>query len=223
MNSIVARKLGASNLGFSIDAVEIALKTKNILVVGGVHGDETEGIQVAEEMIKHFLISKDTFSLGLAVIPCLNPDGKFLNTRSNFLNVDLNRNLETSNWNPVATDSRYQPGEAAGSEPETKAFQSYLDLLKPDLIVSIHSFSKSLILYHDYSKIYTERINQLAQSLSIPVVSKMEYTVFGSLNSLGIEKGFDVVTIECPKGKMWEDVREDYTFKISRFLRDIVL
>ena len=62
----------------------------NILVLGGVHGDESEGIFLA-----HLLLRQQT---AVPVLPCLNPDGAMLRQRWNGRNVDLNRNLPTPDW-----------------------------------------------------------------------------------------------------------------------------
>lgn len=222
IKKIKAKSLGQSHLGLSIDVVEFGLADENILVLGGVHGDEVEGIEVAESIIKYFLSSELLHKKGISIISCLNPDGKVLNSRSNLRNIDLNRNLKTSNWNSVATDSRYQPGASAGSENETKIFQNYLDELRPEIIISIHSYSKSLILFHDFSKKYTQSVCSLGQNLNIPIVTKMDYSVFGSLNSLGIEKGIDIVTIECPKAEMWLTSKDSYKASIRAFIVDLL-
>lgn len=62
------------------------------LIVGVFHGDEPQGKFLIEEYLKN----NDTN--GLLFIPCLNPDGMQLKTRTNSNGVDLNRNFPTKNW-----------------------------------------------------------------------------------------------------------------------------
>ena len=66
---------------------------KQILITGGVHGDEPAGVEAAikfltrdnNELLNHF-----TF----VVIPCINPYGYINDTRENRNKVDINRSFE---------------------------------------------------------------------------------------------------------------------------------
>ena len=67
---------------------------KTILVIGVFHGDEKDG----EYLINRYLSQKNETKNRLLFIPCLNPDGKKADTRTNANGVDLNRNFPTKNW-----------------------------------------------------------------------------------------------------------------------------
>lgn len=68
---------------------------KQILITGGVHGDEPAGVEAAIKFLARDnsdLLTEFSFS----VIPCVNPDGYIHNTRENEDKVDINRSFETS-------------------------------------------------------------------------------------------------------------------------------
>ncbi len=67
---------------------------KQILITGGVHGDEPAGVEAAisflardnTELLNHF---------SFVVIPCINPYGYIHEMRENENNADINRSFET--------------------------------------------------------------------------------------------------------------------------------
>ncbi|MEK6554580.1 MAG: DUF2817 domain-containing protein, partial [Bdellovibrionota bacterium] len=72
-----------------------------VLFMGGVHGDEPEGVALAEsllEWLKSDSVSAKKTRLPWALIPCLNPDGYLRGVRWNGNKVDLNRNYPSTDW-----------------------------------------------------------------------------------------------------------------------------
>ena len=131
---------GPTALGHSVLGNVVNLygqRRANLLVMGGVHGDESEGI-----FLSHLLLSGDST---VPVIPCLNPDGALLRQRWNRNNVDLNRNLPTRDWEAEPRNTRYPPGAAPASEPETQAFLESLKRVQPTTVISLHSFRESFV------------------------------------------------------------------------------
>ena len=66
---------------------------KNILITGGVHGDEPAGV----EAVLQFLTRDNTKLLkrfSFIVIPCVNPYGYVHDTRENRDGIDINRSFE---------------------------------------------------------------------------------------------------------------------------------
>ena len=216
------KKIGSTVLGQSIDCwfssnQQSSLK---VLVVGGVHGDESEGIEIANGLIK-LLLSAHSPNASIAIIPCLNMDGRTIGLRSNYNDVDLNRNIPTHNWVSTFTNPRYKPGSCAGSEPETKAFMNVLEEFKPALIISLHSFSESLILYGSPSDKFTPRVEVLAERLSLKVVEKMSYEITGSLNTVSNEMKIPAITIEAPRDESWKDKRALFIQATGQFLMEL--
>lgn len=214
------QKIGETVLGQSIDCwrFSTANSKERILIVGGVHGDEFEGIQIAHDLIK-LLYATEIILNEIFIIPCLNKDGEVFSLRSNYRDVDLNRNLPTKNWISSFTNPRYKPGPFASSEPETKAFLDVLNTLQPTLIISLHSFSESLILYNPAHGQFDEKISKLSQAIGIKIVDKMNYEVLGSLNTLCREKSIPVITIEAPRDDSWIEKRELFV----KSLQDLIL
>jgi protein MpaA len=80
----------------------------------------------------------------VVVVPMVNPDGIAKGTRNNSINVDLNRNFATSNWQKDITSPSNQPIENGGgptpmSEPETQAIAGLTSRLRPRVTLSYHS------------------------------------------------------------------------------------
>ncbi|MFZ4403765.1 MAG: M14 family zinc carboxypeptidase [Pseudobdellovibrionaceae bacterium] len=220
--------IGKSTLGQSINFWNFNSNQKTeILIIGGVHGDELEGVELAEALVKEIITCDKEVNLKLkdkiGVIPCLNPDGKILNKRSNYNNVDLNRNLPTSNWKRDATNERYQPGKEAGSEPETKAFLVFLEKIRPNIIISLHSYSKNLVLYpvSELSLKYKSAIDNFARKLTYPVVEAMDYDIFGNLSRFGIENKYVTMTLELPKGFQLVDIKNKFLPPLIELLNEV--
>ncbi len=74
---------------------------KNILITGGVHGDEPAGI----EAVLHFLERNNSSLLKhfrFTIIPCINPYGYVHDIRENRDGIDINRSFETNDVLEVA-------------------------------------------------------------------------------------------------------------------------
>lgn len=130
---------GTSRLNIPIPAWTFSNGGPCVLILGGIHGDEPEGVTAANGMLAEFLKSF-SYKLELTIVPCANPDGVFLHTRTNGASIDLNRNLPTKDWTKEARAPRYFPGDKPGSEPENQAIMKFLDEKKPKLIISMHSW-----------------------------------------------------------------------------------
>lgn len=102
-NNIIAKNkysIGKSTLGEPIEVFRFGSGKRKILLIGGMHGDETSAIRLCWKFVYYF---KKNFSsipenITLLIIPLDNPDGYFFHTRLNANGVDLNRNLPTRNW-----------------------------------------------------------------------------------------------------------------------------
>ncbi len=115
-----------------------------ILFIGGVHGDEPEGVSLAKNLLIY--LNKNKFNKHWALIPCLNPDGFAANSRTNANNVDLNRNFPSKDWSKNYKAPRYYPGPHPASEPEILALTQLIKDIKPKLIIHFHSWRPSIIL-----------------------------------------------------------------------------
>ena len=107
-----------------------------LLVVGCIHGNETAGIAIARQLIRH--PGRGEPEPALVIVPDLNPDGAAAGTRQNADGVDLNRNFPLG-WRP-----RYQPGDLFYqgprplSEPESRAIQALILRFQPSISIWFH-------------------------------------------------------------------------------------
>ena len=145
-------------------------------------------------------------------------DGETLSLRSNYNDVDLNRNLPTKNWIPTFINPRYKPGSLACSEPETIAFMKVLESFAPTIIISLHSFSESLILYNSGNGKFDVSVEELAKTLELKLVDKMPYEVLGSLNTYSKENLIPTLTIEAPRDHTWESKKELFVQSLTQFV-----
>ena len=120
-----------------------------VLLVGGMHGDEYASFSVTFKWMKIL----DRHHSGLfhwRIAPAVNLDGLLESpaVRVNGGGADLNRNLASADWDGHALaywrghhggDPRRYPGDAAGSENESRWLAREIESFRPDVIVSVHA------------------------------------------------------------------------------------
>jgi protein MpaA len=189
------RALGRSVLGNAINLH--GARPANLLVIGGVHGDESEAVFLA-----HLLLAA---GCPVPLLPCLNPDGALLRQRWNRRNVDLNRNLPTPDWTAVATNPRYPPGSAPGSEPETQAFLAALEAVRPSTVLSLHSYKETFIEIErpetELSAGLNAAVADYAAAVGIERRQSIGYPTPGALGGLGRARGLLILTYELERGR----------------------
>lgn len=161
-------------------------KNNSVLVIGVFHGDEPQG----EFLINEYLKTKE--SSNLLFIPCLNPDGKALNTRQNSNNVDLNRNFPTKNW-ILADNPQYFGGTSPASEIETKFLVEIIEKYSPKAILTLHSPYK-VVNYDGEAKELAEKISKI---IGYPTEEDIGYPTPGSFGTYcGKERNIPTITLE---------------------------
>lgn len=186
--------------------IELYKKTHNrdgkatppILFVGGVHGDEPEGVRLAQEFLKWLQKTEDSSPHEILhswlLIPCINVDGYLRNQRTNESGVDLNRNFPSLDWSPDSKGPRYFPGNRAGSEPETQAMVQLIETEKPCLIVHFHSWEPCVVYTGSPGK---EASTILAGKTGYPVREDIGYPTPGSLGQYGwLDHKIPVICVE---------------------------
>jgi protein MpaA len=189
------RAVGRSVLGNAINLY--GGRRANLLVMAGVHGDESEGIFLA-----HLLLAA---GCAAPLVPCMNPDGALLRQRWNRRNVDLNRNLPTPDWNAEAANPRYPPGAAPASEPETRAFQAALEAVQPSTVLSLHSYKESFIEIErpadELSAALNAAVADYAAAAGIERRQSIGYPTPGALGAFGRANGLLILTYELERGR----------------------
>jgi protein MpaA len=132
-----AEQLGRSYEGRPINAVHVAGQGPRILVVGCIHGNECEGIEVTK------LLERSRLDVDLWLVHQLNPDGFAERRRANARDVDLNRDF------------------LAASQRETRIARKLILRLRPDLTIWFHQ-PQSLVRAWGPSRAAAQRYARLA-------------------------------------------------------------
>lgn len=191
-----------------------------ILFVGGVHGDEPEGVRLAEEFLawlQHEEVRNPTRLHPWLLIPCLNPDGYTERQRTNASGVDLNRNFPSRDWSPEAKAPRYYPGPSPGSENEVRALVKLIEDEKPQLIVHFHSWEPCVVYTGAPGKRAAEI---LASGTTYECREDIGYPTPGSLGQYGwMEHQIPVICIEEQEhtdlNQVWPHFKEGLTTLVT--------
>lgn len=198
------RSIGTSHLEAPIFSYILG-EGKEVLILGGIHGDEIEGVAFTQALLSEVL-KRPIPGLSLHIIPQANPDGFLLKTRANAKGVDLNRNLPTKDWDPKAFTKRYYPGEKANSEPENQALTKYIEDNAFRFVISFHSFHKYLLNVNGDCSPYAEIIHE---KTAYPIEASMGYPTPGCLGTYtGLERGIPTITYELERDKNMEELIE---------------
>ncbi|RYZ73341.1 MAG: DUF2817 domain-containing protein [Proteobacteria bacterium] len=187
---------GHTQTGLPIMGYRFGNSGPKVLVLGGVHGDEIEGVWAANGLLSS-VQKKYDLNLQLVIVPMFNLDGILMKERRNASKIDLNRNLPTKDFTSVAATERYFPGHTANSEAENQALVSYLEKEKPKFILSLHSY-KPMLNYNGDCKIEAEVISKHTGYI---VTDSIGYPTPGSLGTYaGVELNIPTLTYEVERG-----------------------
>jgi protein MpaA len=180
--------------------------TPTVYLLGGVHGDEIEGIYVLEQFFSWIKQESLPLWFNLVVIPCLNLDGNQLKQRVNHRGVDLNRNLPTKDWTSHCTEKKYFPGPRPLSESENQFLLSLFQQYPPTMALSFHSWIPML----NYNGDCLETAVFLNEHNHYPLAGDVGYPTPGSLGTYLPEfYQAPVLTLEFPllsSGTTLEDI-----------------
>ncbi len=202
------REIGQSVQGRPILLTTVGRGPRQVIWVGGIHGDEREGAVATERLpdeLRFFGDSADKVTLHM--VQNLNPDGTAMGRRGNANGIDLNRNFPADNFN--TEDPRY--GEEPLSQPESKILHDLILSVEPDLVVVAHAWRGDHFINYDGP---AERSAILFSTLSdYPVrPSDTISATPGSLGSwVGVDLGISILTLEYERGvdpeEAWNQTR----------------
>jgi protein MpaA len=194
--SVAGFSFGKTATGLPIPAYRWEGGGPEILILGGVHGDETEGVVCAYGLLD--ALTRDfPFRMNLTLVPSFNMDGVLAKSRLNGHSVDLNRNLPTRDWNPQAFNERYPPGPSANSEPENQALVRYLDERKPRWVLSLHSWKPLL----NVNGSCHEEAEAIRAQTGYVIEESIGYPTPGCLGTYaGLERDMPTLTYEIERG-----------------------
>lgn len=188
--------LPSTTTGLEIPGYQFGQSGPRVLILGGVHGDEREGVDAAFGLIARW--SKGfPVKLRVTVFPTFNLDGVLRGQRGNANGVDLNRNMATNDWSPEIKTPRYHPGRQAASEPETRALMNWLEQNKPVFVLSLHSWQPVLNVNGDC----LAEAQAIADRTGYKIEDSIGYPTPGCLGTYcGIERDMPTLTYEIERG-----------------------
>jgi murein peptide amidase A len=221
-------QIGTTSLGQPIDAFRIGRGPCAIALVGGMHGDEIEGVFLLSSLLREISLGGRLNGLlakaSLVAVPVLNKDGFHLAQRWTRDRVDLNRNFPTRDWIPTATHERYPPGPRPASEPETRALVSLLEETRPLAVLDFHSYQESVLMPtiapgHSPLQLMARK---LADRLSIRTASSLGYPVHGGLHAWCEERGISHFTYELLRDMPQREIADVYLEPTLAFLTELM-
>ncbi len=187
---------GQSELNLPIIGYQVGQRGPNVLILGGVHGDESEGTVAASALLGR-LAKGSVPCLRLTIVPLFNVDGILSGQRQNANGVDLNRNLPTQDWTSAVENPRYFPGRSANSELENQALTGWIERNQPVFILSLHSWKPMLNVNGDCRNV-AEVISRLT---GYEIQDSIGYPTPGCLGTYcGLERNMPTLTYEIERG-----------------------
>lgn len=208
---------GTAASGLAIQGYRFGTNGAPILILGGVHGNEPEGVVAAQGLLQQFQEAY-TYKLRLTLVPAFNIDGILKATRKNLRGVDLNRNLPTRDWTPQVAEEKYFPGTGPNSEPENQALVRYIESEKPAMIISLHSFSKYMLL--DNNSLCQPECQVLHKFTGYPIKDDIGYPTPGALGTYGaFERNIPTLTYELNRGMDFSEILRVHVLAIREALK----
>ncbi len=204
----VLEVIGHSVQGNAIEAFFWGHGNRYVYILGAIHGNEGNSSQLVErtrEVLEQYFSQKNR-AVTFIMIPCLNPDGIYLNSRTNANNVDLNRDFPISDFSDKAKPNCYNKSSLEPLQPEILALLQLCKNYPPALIYSIHQ-PFNLINYDGPAATIALDVQNFN---GMRIVPNIGYATHGSLGEyFGTLKKVPVITLELPHtgtGKAWEDL-----------------
>jgi protein MpaA len=206
---------GLTTTGLPIMGYRFGSIGPRVLVIGGVHGDEIEGVWAANGLL-NALSERFDFKIQLTLVPTFNLDGVLARERRNANKIDLNRNLPTNDWTSEVATERYFPGHSANSESENQALVRFLEAEKPALIISLHSW-KPMLNINGACRPVAESI---AKTTGYVIEESIGYPTPGCLGTYaGIERSMPTITYEVERGLDQASILRDHVPALLNGLR----
>ncbi|MDT5092974.1 MAG: murein peptide amidase [Mycobacterium sp.] len=202
---------GWQTVGTSVKGLPIRARTfghgpRNVLFIGGIHGDEAEGAYTTDQLPAAFADAGLADTVTLTIIEDANPDGRAARTRTNANGVDVNRNFPAKNFDSTNPANGGEPL----SQPESRAVKETVDRINPALAIVAHSWDGRQFINFDGPA--RELAEKFSASTGLPVEESSSFAPTpGSFGSyFGRDRGIAVLTIEVLKGSdpkaVWEKI-----------------
>lgn len=199
-------ELGRSVMGRAINATIHGTGKTHVIVIGGIHGDETATPVVARALAASLERNPAPVGLTVIVVPEANPDGVAAGTRVNARGVDINRSFPAQNWRSDYKSVTRYPGTEPSTEPETRALIALIQRYSPDLIITIHAALGCV----NWDGPAQEFARVMALKNNYPLCPYLGYETPGSFGSyVGVDRSVPTPTIELQATDFIKLVRDN--------------
>ena len=206
--------LGYSTAGLPIITHSFGQGSFHVLIMGGVHGDEIEGVWLSRTLLGEFL-KHYPYSFKLTLIPVFNPDGVLQRRRTNENLVDLNRNLPTKDWSVKIVKEKYHPGKSPNSEPENQALTQWIKNNPLNFVISLHSWKPLINVNGDCSP----AAEILSKETGYKIEKDIGYPTPGSLGTYcGKERNIPTITYEIERGSSFKQAAKLHAPAVKKAL-----
>jgi protein MpaA len=208
-------QFGKTSSGLPIIGYKFGRSGPETLILGGVHGNEPEGVIAAFGLVEQFLAGF-TYKLQATIVPQFNLDGVMTQSRRNARGVDLNRNLPTKDWTREVKEEKYFPGYEPNSEPENQALVSWISQNKPKFVLSLHSWKPLL----NVNGACLPEAQVLAKYTGYKIDDDIGYPTPGCLGTYcGLERNIPTLTYEIERGITHKPILEIHVPAILEALK----
>jgi protein MpaA len=171
-----------------IETVITGSGPERIAILASLHGDETQSVSLVEELARWTREQPESRrKASVLFIRSPNPDGLFSRSPWNVSGVDLNRNFPSANWQELKNG---RSGNRSASEAETRVIVRILSDFHPTLVVHLKDTRQSGVV--NYEGDIQPRAEQIAEMLSVPVVSGLGGKTTGSVENYAMTR------LSCP-------------------------
>lgn len=185
--------------------------------MGGVHGNEPEGVILSNFLLAKFA-HRYSHRLKLTLVPTFNIDGAINNKRQNGNGVDLNRNLPTNDWSKNHSDPKYFPGPSANSESENQALVEFIKSHKLKFLFSLHSWHPLINVNGNCE----EEAQVLKKLTGYEIKKDIGYPTPGCLGTYaGLEREIPTITYEIERGLNAKEILKVHLPAIDECLKII--
>ncbi|HEX8493529.1 MAG TPA: M14 family zinc carboxypeptidase [Pyrinomonadaceae bacterium] len=199
-------ELGRSVMGRAINATVHGAGKMHVIVIGGIHGDETATPFVARALAASLEREPAPAGLTVIVVPEANPDGVAAGTRVNARGIDINRSFPALNWRADYKSATRYPGTEPNTEPETRALIALIERYSPALVITIHAALGCV----NWDGPAQEFARVMALKNNYPLCPYLGYETPGSLGSyVGVDKSVPTPTIELQTANSMKVVRDN--------------
>ncbi|MFZ4573209.1 MAG: M14 family zinc carboxypeptidase [Phycisphaerales bacterium] len=191
--------IGTSRENRSLIASTLGEGPLRVYVVGGIHGDETEGLRAVPALRASMAQGSWSARATVRVLEDMNPDGTARATRANAARVDLNRA-----WPATNATGRVDP------QPESEAALADITRFGPAIVVVLHSSGSGPFVNFDgpadrWAEMFAKGANaelvRCGRAGRWRVRAHMGYPTPGSMGSYwGKDLGIPILTVEFARG-----------------------